>query len=218
MYLVNISIDDVSPHPQSSAKVLERCRELINVYPDIKFTLFIPAAYWRTKSQITEKPLYLNEFPDFCKEISDLDQNNFEIGYHGFYHGIPNVSNNDEFRYASYEQTVDIITKTKEVVAKRMTGESIKACKDQGIEILALSSDKYPDGSLDYQGEDKNFKNVVYYNCCPPLKNLELFPKTEIVYHACEWDQNYLDKEKANQLKNFLDTENIKFCFMDKLT
>jgi len=99
-----------------------------------------------------------------------------------------------------------------------MTGASIKACKDQGIEILALSYDKYPDGSLDYQGEDKNFKNVVYYNCCPPLKNLELFPKTEIVYHACEWDQNYLDKEKANQLKNFLDTENIKFCFMDKLT
>ena len=138
MYLVNVSIDDVSPHPQSSTKVLERCRELINVYPDIKFTLFIPAAYWRTKSQTTEKPLYLNEFPDFCKEISDLDQNNFEIGYHGFYHGIPNVSNNDEFRYARYEQTVDIITKTKEVVANtninfknilrppawRMTGES----------------------------------------------------------------------------------------------
>ena len=160
-----------------------------------------------------------------------IDQNNFEIGYHGFYHGIPNVSNNDEFRYASYEQTVDIITKTKEVVAKtninfknilrppawRMTGESIKACKDQGIEILALSSDKYPDGSLDYQDEDKNFKNVVYYNCCPPLKNLEPFPKTEIVYHACEWDQNYLDKEKANQLKNFLDTENIKFCFMEDI-
>ena len=75
MYLVNVSIDDVSPHPQSSTKVLERCRELINVYPDIKFTLFIPAAYWRTKSQTTEKPLYLNEFPDFCKEINGLDQN-----------------------------------------------------------------------------------------------------------------------------------------------
>jgi|TARA_B100000902_G_C27280231_1_gene901306 hypothetical protein len=231
MYLVNVSIDDVSPHPRSSTKVLERCRELINVYPDIKFTLFIPAAYWRTKSQTTEKPLHLNQFPDFCKEIKDLDKNNFEIGYHGFYHGIPNISNNDEFRYASYEQTVDIIKKTKEITTKtninfknilrppawRMTGESIKACKDQGIEILALSSDKYPDGSLDYQGEDKNFKNVVYYNCCPPLKRLELFPKTEIVYHACEWDQNYLNKEKTNQLKNFLDTEDIKFCFMEDM-
>ena len=84
MYLVNVSIDDVSPHPRSSTKVLERCRELINVYPDIKFTLFIPAAYWRTKSQTTEKPLHLNQFPDFCKEIKDLDKNNFEIGYHGF--------------------------------------------------------------------------------------------------------------------------------------
>ena len=231
MYLVNVSIDDVSPHPQSSTKVLERCRELINVYPDIKFTLFIPAAYWRTKSQTTEKPLYLNEFPDFCKEINSLNENNFEIGYHGFYHGIPNISNNDEFRYASYEQTVDIITKIKEVIAKaninfknilrppawRMTGESIKACKDQGIKILALSSDEYPDKSLDYQGEDKNFKNVVYYNCCPPFKNLELFPKTEIVYHACEWDKNYLDQEKTNELKNFLNNDNIKFCFMEDM-
>tara|TARA_Y100000004_G_scaffold185697_1_gene236234 strand:+ start:113 stop:817 length:705 start_codon:yes stop_codon:yes gene_type:complete len=231
MYLVNISIDDISPHPESSTRVLNRCYDLIDKYPKIKFTLFIPAAYWRTISKTTEKPLYLYDFPEFCKEISSLNENNFEIGYHGFYHGIPNVSNNDEFKYASYDDTVNIIKKTKDVISKtnlkfknilrppawRMTGESIKACKDQGIEILALSSDKYPDGSLDYQGEDKNFKNVVYYNCCPPLKNLELFPKTEIVYHACEWDRNYLDQEKTTELKNFLNNQDIKFCFMEDM-
>jgi hypothetical protein len=42
MYKVNISIDDISPHPQSSTKVLDRCFELINVFPEIKFSLFIP--------------------------------------------------------------------------------------------------------------------------------------------------------------------------------
>ena len=46
--LVNISIDDVSPHPRSSIKVLDRCHELISDYPDIKFTLFVPISYWRT--------------------------------------------------------------------------------------------------------------------------------------------------------------------------
>ena len=65
---INISIDDVSPHPHSSIKVLDRCFELINIYPDIKFTLFIPLAYWRTvRPDIsTKKPLILSEFPDFC--------------------------------------------------------------------------------------------------------------------------------------------------------
>ena len=39
---VNISIDDISPHPQSSAKVLHRCFDLIKIFEDIKFTIFVP--------------------------------------------------------------------------------------------------------------------------------------------------------------------------------
>jgi hypothetical protein len=101
--------------------------------------------------------------------------------------------------------------------AWRMSPDSIKACADNGIEILALSPDKYSDGSLDYKGEDKKFKNVVYYNCCPPSKELKFYDKTEIVYHACEWDKNYLDQEKTNELKNFLNNENIKFCFLEDM-
>ena len=45
---INISIDDVSPHQFSSTNVLDRCFELIQAFPDIKFTLFVPVAYWRT--------------------------------------------------------------------------------------------------------------------------------------------------------------------------
>ena len=37
MFNVNISIDDVSPHPLSSTKVLERCYEMIEEFEDIKF-------------------------------------------------------------------------------------------------------------------------------------------------------------------------------------
>ena len=58
-YNLNISIDDVSPHPLSSTKVLEQCYYLIEKFEDIKFTLFIPLAYWRTmRADIaTEQPL-----------------------------------------------------------------------------------------------------------------------------------------------------------------
>ena len=34
-YGVNISIDDVSPHPKSSTKVLDRCFELIEQFPEL---------------------------------------------------------------------------------------------------------------------------------------------------------------------------------------
>lgn len=240
MYLVNISIDDVSPHAQSSTGVLDRCYELIDMFPNIKFTLFIPCAYWRTvygnfsqRLTNTQEPLLLNNFPDFCDEIIKLNPENFEIGFHGYFHGIPNKSNNDEFRYLSYDEATAIIMAMREMAevtkipfknilrppAWRMSPDSIKACADNGIEILALSSEKYSDGSLDYKGEDKKFKNVVYYNSCPPSKELKFYDKTEIVYHACEWDSNFLNEKLKDDLVKFLDSEkeNIKFAFMKDL-
>ena len=104
---VNISIDDVSPHPYSSVRVLEKCEELIEEFPDMKISLFIPTAYWRTikPGTTTKIPLNLSNFPEFCEEISDLDPNNYEIGFHGYYHGIPGRSDNDEFQNLSYDET-----------------------------------------------------------------------------------------------------------------
>tara|TARA_R100000008_G_scaffold66909_1_gene43914 strand:- start:119 stop:706 length:588 start_codon:yes stop_codon:yes gene_type:complete len=181
----------------------------------------------------TSQPLCLDDYPEFCQEILSINSKNFEIGFHGLYHGVPHKSNNDEFRGASYNETVKIIEGMREVAKKtkipfknilrppawRMSPESIKACADHGIEILALSSDMYHDGSLDYKGEDKKFKNVVYYNCCPPSKELKFYKKTEIVYHACEWDSNFLNEKLKDDLVDFLNSEkeNVKFAFMDAM-
>lgn len=67
MIKINISIDDVSPHPRSSKKVLEQCERLIKKFPNIKFTLFIPIAYWRTSGDTaTRNPLYLWENKELC--------------------------------------------------------------------------------------------------------------------------------------------------------
>ena len=61
-------------------------------------------------------------------------------------------------------------------------------------------------------------KNIVYFNSCPPFKKLEIFPKTEIVYHACEWDKNYLSVEAKNDLVDFLNSStNYSFCFMEDM-
>ena len=91
---INISIDDISPHPKSSVAVLDRCYELIEEFSNIKFTLFIPIAYWRTmkNSIATEKPLLITEYSSFCEELKELPENNFELAYHGYYHGIPGRS------------------------------------------------------------------------------------------------------------------------------
>jgi predicted deacetylase len=230
--LVNISIDDVSPHPMSSVKVLNRCFELIDNFPNIKFSLFVPTSYWRTvKPQIaTKSPLQIDMFPDFCETLLNLPKSNFEICYHGFYHGIPGKSDNDEFQHLDYDQAIERFNLMFEVVklagleetfkkifrppAWRMSAEAINAAIKSGIEILALSPDDY--AKKTYGSVVNKLSNIVYYNCNPPFKPLNLFPSTEIVYHACEWDKNYLNNDLTNELLSFLNLnrKNIKFCFL----
>ncbi len=233
--LLNISIDDVSPHPLSSLKVLDNCYELIKKYPDIKFSLFVPISYWRTmKPNIsTRSGLQIDLFPDFCKDLKNIPDANFEICYHGFYHGIPGKSDNDEFRDLKYDQAVKIFDAMFEVVnragltgkfkkifrppAWRMSSDAIKAAIDKNIDILALIDLDYAKET--YGGMDEKFKNIVYANVYPPNKELELFNKTEIVYHACEWDGNYFSKKRAKELELFIDKNisNIQFSFLQGL-
>ena len=235
MNRLNISIDDVSPHPRSSIKVLDRCFELIERFPEIKFSLFVPISYWRTikPKTVTHNPLQINLFPEFCDAISALPVKNFEICYHGYYHGIPGRSDNDEFQSIDYNQAIIKFDAMFEVVklaglqavfkkifrppAWRMSPNAIKAAKDSGIEVLALSSSEY--ALKTYAGEDKNFNHVVYDTCAPPFKQLQLSTKTEVVYHACEWDKNYLNIEKCDELSKFIEynISNIKFSFLKEM-
>lgn len=231
--LVNISIDDVSPHLNSSTKVLKKCFEIIKEHPNIKFTLFVPVAYWRTKrpGTITKNPLNIDLYPDFCKEINLLPENNFEIAYHGLYHGIPHISDNDEFQNLSYDDSIRKIKKMKQIVknaglenkfkkifrppAWRMSPGAIRAFRDNGFNILALSPKDY--AIKTYENEQLNKDDIVYYNCNPPFDPLKLYKKTEIVYHACEWDKNYLDSKKTEDLKNFINKnkKEINFSFLE---
>tara|TARA_B100000963_G_C22579245_1_gene650022 strand:+ start:141 stop:842 length:702 start_codon:yes stop_codon:yes gene_type:complete len=230
---VNISIDDVSPHPFSSTRVLERCEELIEEIPDIKFSLFIPAAYWRTvKPGTTSKePLNLSLFPEFCKEILDLNPNNYEIGFHGYYHGIPGKSDNDEFQDISYEETGEKIDLMLNEIAKaglehvfkrifrppawRMNPNAFKCLKDRGFNLFALSDLDY--ALKTYNGAEKKYSSTMSTQF-PPFRPLKKQEKCGIVYHACEWDKNYLDSQKVESLIQFLNKSDSKeFVFLEGL-
>jgi len=230
MYKVNISIDDISPHPQSSIKVLNRCYELIDIYPSIKFTLFIPLSYWRTMGDTSsEKPYYIQDYPEFIESLQNLSPDNFELCYHGLFHGIPYQSNNDEFRNLNYKEALDKFNEMFKITNKynlnfkpyfrppawRMSSDSIKAAIDTGIKLLALSPKE--NIKLYYGDALNNFKKIVNYNVNPPFDPLNLYPNTEIVYHACEWDKNYLDKIQTKKLINLFKDNNIEFCFIDKI-
>ena len=236
---INISIDDVSPHQFSSIKVLDRCFELIQTFPDIKFSLFIPIAYWRTTRPdiATKYPLRIDTFPDFCKILANLPEKNFELCYHGLFHGIPGKSDNDEFQNISKEEAIEKfvtmfeITKKANLIHKfkpifrppawRMSPGAITAAKEIGFKVLALSPEDY--AKQTYGGEEYNFSKVVYYDIAPVplLKNLPINctkDSLEIVYHACEWDKNYLSNDLSNQLLLWLKQhDDVSFEFIENL-
>ena len=229
---VNISIDDVSPHPYSSTRVLEKCEELIEEFPNMKISLFIPTAYWRTikPGTTTKVPLKLSHFPEFCEEIADLDPNNYEIGFHGYYHGIPGRSDNDEFQDLTYEETDRKIDLMLEEVSKcglegsfkkifrppawRMNPEAFKCLSDRGFKLFALTDLDY--AIKTYQGAEKIYPSTNSAQF-PPSRPLKEDRNCGIVYHACEWDGNYLNSEKVHDLIHFLKDREKEFVFLEGL-
>lgn len=233
-YKVNISIDDVSPHPLASVKVLNKCLELIRIFPDIKFSLFVPIAYWRTQrpSVATSEPLVIWKYPDFCDTMKKLSPLNFEICYHGYYHGIPGENDNNEFLDIEHDEAVKRVKSMKRQVAKagltdvfkpifrppawRMGPEAWDALNEEGFELFAVTDIDYAIKS--YQGKDKEYKSN-YSTVFPPFRPLELKENCGIVYHACEWDRNYLSEKHKDDLIELLleNRDDIEFVFMEDL-
>ena len=229
---VNISIDDVTIHPDSNITVLKRCEELIKKYPLIKFSLFVPTAYWRTKKSgtTTDQPLNISMLPDFCELMKNLPDENYEIGYHGHFHGIPEKSDNDEFQYLNYDETMEKIDlmfkevhkaglqdKMKKIFrppAWRLSPDAFRALSDRGFELFALTD--LPHIKKVYAGEERNHP-CTWSNQYPPFRPLEVTEKCGIVYHACQWDQNFLSIDMKNQLDSFLMYNDCEFVFLEGL-
>lgn len=229
---LNISIDDVSPHPKSSIKVLTSCFSLLETHPSVKFTLFVPIAYWRTMNHPTKSALFINEHPEFCETLRKLPKDNFQIGYHGWYHGVPGKSDNDEFWYlskaearekfllmktvVSYAKMNDVFSPIFRPPAWRMSPEAIDVARDEGFKVLALSQQDY--AKQTYKGKDEQQRDVVYMTCCPPTFPLQHNEKNELVYHACEWDKNFFSQERVDELRVWLNNQgSVDYVFIEEL-
>ncbi len=234
LYNLNISIDDISPHPLSSTKVLTQCERIRKAFPNVKFSLFIPIAHWRTirPTVATPHPFIISDYPEFCKTLRDLPKENYEICYHGYYHGIPGQNDNNEFLDLTYDQTIEKFKLMKSVVDKagltdifkpifrppnwKLGPEAWDALNDSGIELFAINDD---DKFIQTYGDRHEKYNTNVCTSAPPFKPLALKDSTVFVYHASEWDKNYLGDKLADELLHFLSINNhmINFSFMEDL-
>lgn len=219
----SICIDDVSPHPKSSTSVLSKCLPLIKRYPGVKFSLFVPMAYFRFGRHGTEGPLSLSKYPEFCQQLKSLDPKIFELCYHGYFHGNPaQQSSNDEFHKLGYTEArslFDLMLSEAESCgiiklmkpyfrppAFRMSPEAIEAALDSGIELLALNpEERY---MQTYKGAQEKISFLTYSDFCPPHSPLVKTNnhKAQVTYHACEWLDNYLSEKNVSQLIEHLDS------------
>lgn len=238
MQKLNISIDDVSPHPLSGIDVVDRCFEVLEHFPDAKFTLFVPTAYWRTMKTpgrpdtTTPRALYLREHPEFCDRLASLPRSNFEIGYHGRFHGIPNVSNNDELRsldrrrcemlWCEMQRDIELanlgslFTQTIRPPAMYMSPAAIQFFADLDM-TLALSPRDVHMRSYGSAAAD-NIDKVVFANAWAPddeFSNLPQVDNIEILYHACTWDGGYFDTAKVTTLLKWLEQHPVEFSFIN---
>jgi len=216
---INISIDDVCPHPNSGVNILNCCFDLISCYPDIKFTLFVPMAYTR----LNESTYNLCDYFDFCDKIRNLPKKNFEFGWHGYHHGINGKSHNDEFAYLEYSDANKIISLMFGVAEKagikqlfspifrppafRLSDGAFKALVDNGIDVFALA----PLKDYDYSYIDGSVK-IFNWNAMPPKYPIVKNEDLNIVYHASTWSNNLLDGEKVVELKRFMQSQD-SICF-----
>ena len=225
---INISIDDVSPHPQSNAFVLEGCYSILEAFPDAKFTLFVPINYTRKG----EPSFHVRSNPAFCQFLKQLPRETFEIGYHGYYHGILGKSNNDEFetfnRSEALNRFLRMIEEGREAgipfksifrpPAWRMSSVAISTAIDIGMKVITLSRDDYATKNYgSYVHKPGVRDKIVYYDSAPPHKPLVVKDKLSVVYHACQWDKNLLHEKHVEELDRFLFENDHEFCFMEEM-
>lgn len=238
MQKLNISIDDVTPHPRSSTRVLEKCYRILDSVPHARFTLFVPTAYWRSvptpPESFCERPLSLHDHPEFCDVLRSLPDESFEVGFHGHHHGIPGSSNNDELRSLNADQARETFQKMVDEVARsnldrkfkrilrppawRLSPDSFDVSREF-FDVLAINSSKtYTEIYGGKQLDDHWKTRTVFADAYPPILEVpDQWDSLEVVFHACEWDRNYLSDEMADSMIRLFHTSGARGAFIGEL-
>ena len=224
---LNISIDDICPHPDCRNDVLDNCLRLIDKYSDIKFSLFIPMSYMR----LGEEKYNLKDYPKFCKTLADLPINNFEFCWHGYLHGIKDKSSNDEFRYLGYGEAhgkiKDMFAVSQSVGLKErfspvfrppafwISEGSLRALEDDSIAVVALSPLRHHVNS--YRFSSSSGLIATYWTSLPPQYPLQTSEDVSIVYHANSSSKNCFSGKLVEELTVFLNQYEFDFSYMQDL-
>jgi predicted deacetylase len=192
-------------------------------FNDLKVTLFIPTAYTRYK----EESYYISHHKWFLDLINGLDLSTYELGWHGHYHGVLHESSNDEFKKGVKKNFLNTFKLMEDEMLRSgllekvspvfrppafwMNPDAFEAAREFGIEVLALSPLEHHKAC--YQRRDERWAKKSYFTSLPDYEPLRFEDKMDIVYHAYETDQNYLDDRKTEELIMFLDKHREKISF-----
>jgi hypothetical protein len=95
-----------------------------------------------------------------------------------------------------------------------MSPDAFSALSASGFELFAITNLRLDS----YQGAQKEYL-CTFSDQFPPFAPLRIEEKCGIVYHACEWDRNYMSREYTEELKRFLleEEKDIEFCFLEEM-
>lgn len=229
---VSLSIDDLSSCPDTKVEhCINLCDKILQIYPDAKFNLFVSTAYFRTFDG-HKSPYYLRYNENVVKLLKNLDDNSFRICYHGHFHGIPFVSNNDEFRRCSYNEAMKSFVLSKKEFdicglncynilrppAFHIGEEAVRAAIDFGIKHISLY--EIFKQRKEYDRILNKFDNDLFsfVNCAPSAVDLKMYDRLFVMYHALINDRNFMSEKLVYDLIVFLNNcGDVEFKFLEEM-
>lgn len=228
----NLSLDDFSPHPNAGLNFesIKWCDKLIEIYPDLKINLFVPSSYRR----INGPTYHLTSNKEWTNKVDALWKGNYRVNFHGLHHSrqlwprkqTEHISNNDEWEYISYGEAKQLI--------ERMVAE-FKAVGLSHVHTFRPPGWKVSTGAVKALIES-GFKiagNAEYYRICgKKIKDLnkhwvsynwDLTGPCTVTHddivaygHTSDWTNNYMNEERYNLIKDYLDSEEHEFRWIEE--
>ena len=222
----NLSLDDQSPHVKAGLnfEAVEWCLKLIERWPDLKVTLFIPAAFRR----LGEEPHFLTQYPAWVARMNSLPTHNFEFGTHSYYHSRLSVrygnSANNEVEHTTYAETkllVEHMIGEFDTAGLRHVGlyrapgwhlgqPAAQALTDLGFTICG---NQHYYGVLN--GKVAGMKYVTSNWDC--LSDCALAGDVLACSHTSNWTTNYFDQAVYNKVVRLLESREFEFRFLSEV-
>jgi predicted deacetylase len=223
--LFNLSLDDFSPHPKAGLNFesIYWCFRLIELYPNIKINLFVPAKYAR----LNENPYPLTDNPEWCAKVNDLPPLNFQIGLHGLFHRSSvndfvfhtHESNNDEFRYLNERQSAILVANM--INEFEQAGlKYAKVFRPPRWSISSKSAQELTNRGFVIAGHDdyrKQCRDIVGVRWVSVNWHLDTNPPEKNVIaaaHTSDWTYNYFNEERFRVVKGLLESRKYSFRFL----